>query len=259
MFDGIHLGINELVRKTSGAKPGDLILLAAKTGQGKTAVALNMARRVAIVDKIPTLYLNTEMSKEQIAMRLAGMMSGIDIYDIRYGNIEDEGHRHIVNQAGQIYNSKLFVYNCPNLTKAKLISTVRKYQRQQGIKLVILDYIGRMDKLHPDLKEWQVLEDMVKTCKILAQNENLAMLVLVQLNDDGTLQAAKRMKNECDLFLKFFELEEKTIATLQHKYIGQISHALAIDKNRDGEAGKMIPVYFSKENQIIVERERIEQ
>ncbi len=259
-LDGIHLGINGLAWATGGAKPGDLLLLAAKTGHGKTAMALNMVRRAAILDKVPTLYLNTEMSKEQIILRLSGMLGAADINDIRYGRLDKQTRSKVVNDVGeQLLKSKLFPYYCPNLTKAKLVSTVKKFQRQQGVKLVVVDYIGRMEKIHPDLKEWQVLEDTIKTCKILAQNEDLAFLVLVQLNDDGTLQAAKRMKNECDVFIKFYELDSTkkegrlVIDALGRKWDGIISHAITIDKNRDGEAGITIPVNFVKNKQIISE------
>ena len=256
-IDGIHLGINELAWATDGAKPGDLFLLAAKTGHGKTAVALNMARYAAIIRKEPTLYLNTEMSKKQIIKRFAGMLSGIDIYDIWYNRINDEQKKQVIDAMSKIYESKLYPYYCPNLSKSKLISTVRKYKRQKGVKLVILDYIGRMDKLNETYTEWQVLEDTVKTCKQLAQNEECAFVVLVQLNEDGSLQAAKRMKNECDVFLKFSELDEDTLNSLSNNYTGMFNHGLTIDKNRDGEAGKIIPLNFVKNKQIISEPERV--
>ncbi|MBO8169985.1 MAG: AAA family ATPase [Thermoanaerobacteraceae bacterium] len=255
-LEGLHLGLNKLSWEIGGAKPGDLILLGARTGHGKTAMALNIARRVALVDKQPVLYLNTEMSKEQVAYRIAGMLSAVDIQKIRYGKLTEEEFLVVTSELRHLDNSQFYSYYCPNLNMAKLVSTVRKFKRQKGIKLVILDYIGRMDKLRPDLQEWQVLEQAVKTCKILAQNERVAFLVLIQMNDDGTIQGAKRMKNEADIMLRFEELSKEELEELQEEFPNlKVTHAVYIDKNRDGPAGKKTPVLFIKEKQIISEPE----
>ena len=84
----------------------------------------------------------------------------------------------------------------------------RKAKIQRNIKLLILDYVGRMEKVQKGMDEWQVLEQIVKSIKLLAQNLGIACLVLVQLTPTGELQGAKRMENECDLMLKMIPVEK---------------------------------------------------
>lgn len=58
---------------------------------------------------------------------------------------------------------------------------------QKGIKLVVLDYIGRMDRVNRDAKEWEELHQICKTLKTIAQQLDIAVIVFAQLNDDGAL------------------------------------------------------------------------
>jgi len=123
---------------------------------------------------------------------------------------------------------------------------------------MIIDYVGRMDKYDPRVPEWQMLEQIVKTQKMLAQNLKIAVMCLVQLNADGTMQGARRMKNECDLMLKLtpipreeFELNEEIKKYLNPNYY------LIIEKNRDGRSGVSIPIVFDLQKQTMKDAERI--
>lgn len=248
-LSGLRTGIPKLDRILWGLKPGDLILMGAKTGQGKTALTLNMTRAIAISDSNPTLYLNTEMSETQIQFRLASMLSGVPANTIRAGETKDEDFITLTKAMQQLYSAPLYFYNCPNLTLQKMISVTRKFYAQKKIKFAVVDYIGRMDKHGYGLEEWQMLESIVKSAKILAQNLQIPILVIVQLNEDLKLQAAKRMENEADIFLKFYPREEKE--ELEGHYSPEPTHFIYVQKNRDGESNVKIPVHFNKEIQVV--------
>jgi replicative DNA helicase len=256
-LDGLSTGIAKLDNVLWGLKPGDLMLLGAKTGHGKTAFALNLARRIAIVDKQPLLYLNTEMSKKQIATRFAAMLSGIDSHKIKSGYMSEEEFVKVQQSMDKLYNSELYFYNCPNLTIDKLISITRKFHTQKNIKAIILDYVGRMEKFSDNMKEWQMLEYITKQLKIIAQNLNLAAISLVQINEDDTLQAAKRMENECDIFIKIYPLENKQIEKLKEKrqFIEDPDYVIFVKKCRDGESNVLVPVKFNKSIQVVADVE----
>ncbi len=201
-LDGLSTGFDNLNHITLGYKPGDLIILGAQTGHGKTAFALHTAKAIAVDSKKNVLYLNTEMSREQIALRWGSILSGIEHERIRAGNINETELSIILNAYSRLRDSGFYSYPCPNLTPEKTISIARKFKAQKNIELMIIDYVGRMDKYDPRVPEWQMLEQIVKTQKMLAQNLKIAVMCLVQLNADGTMQGARRMKNECDLMLK---------------------------------------------------------
>ncbi len=254
---GLSTGINKLDNILWGLKAGDLCLLGAKTGRGKTAFALNLSRRIAIIDKQPLLYLNTEMSKKQIVMRFASMLSGVNGHKIRTGYMSKDEYQKVQQSWEQLKNSQIYFYNCPNLTINKLISITRKFHTQKKVKAVVLDYVGRMEKLNNEFKEWQLLEYITKQFKELAQNLNFAGIQLVQINEDDTLQAAKRMENESDIFLKIDELDKDTIKELMEKknYAEQPDYGIFVKKNRDGENNVLVPVRFNKEIQVVADVE----
>ena len=103
-----------------------------------------------------------------------------------------------------------------------------------------------------------VLEQIVKTQKMLAQNLNIAVMCLVQLNEDGSLQGARRMKNECDLMLKLIPISEEEIQeNPELKKYKDPNYYLYIDKNRDGIAGVYLPICFDKTRQSMKDAERI--
>ncbi len=122
---------------------------------------------------------------------------------------------------------------------------------------MIIDYIGRMDKIDPRLQEWQMLEQIVKTQKMLAQNLNIAVMCLVQLNPDGTLQGAKRMKNEADLLLKLAPIPREEMDENEDlkNYINP-NYYVIVEKNRDGRSGIRLPITFDLQKQTMKDAER---
>ncbi len=257
-LDGLTTGFDSLNRITLGYKPGDLIILGAQTGHGKTAFALHTAKAVAVDQGMNLLYLNTEMSRQQIALRWGSILSLIEHDRIRIGDINENELSIILNGYSRLRSSGFYSYPCPNLTPEKTISIARKFRTQKKIDLMIIDYIGRMEKHDPRLQEWQILEQIVKTQKMLAQNLKIAVMCLVQLNPDGTLQGAKRMKNECDLMLKLSPIPKEDLVEDEElkKYLNP-NYYITIEKNRDGRSGVRIPIQFDLQKQSMKDAERI--
>ncbi len=258
-LDGLATGFDNLDHITLGYKAGDLIILGAQTGHGKTAFALHTARSIAVNYGKNILYLNTEMSREQIALRWASILSEIEHDRIRMGDISQNELSMILNGYSKLRTSGFYSYPCPNLTPEKTISIARKFRAQKNIDMMIVDYVGRMEKQDPKLQEWQILEQIIKTQKLLAQNLKIAVMVLVQLNPDGSLQGAKRMKNECDLMLKLspFSKEELEENEELNKYARKPNYYIYIEKNRDGRSGVRIPINFDLQKQTMKDAERV--
>ncbi len=257
-LDGLTTGFDSLNRITLGYKAGDLIILGAQTGHGKTAFALHTAKAVAVEQGLNLLYLNTEMSRQQIALRWGSILSAVEHDRIRIGDITENELSIILNGYSRLRTSGFYSYPCPNLTPEKTISIARKFRTQKRIDLMIVDYVGRMEKTDPRLQEWQILEQIVKTQKLLAQNLQIAVMCLVQLNPDGTLQGAKRMKNECDLLLKLSPIPREDLLEDEElqKYHNP-NYYIFIEKNRDGRSGVRIPIQFDLQRQSMKDAERI--
>lgn len=255
-LEGVPTGLHTLDRMTLGMKPGDLIILGAQTGHGKTAFAMNVARAACVENRNNLLYINTEMSREQIARRWGAILSGESLYQIQSGSLTDEQRETVIQAYNRLRKSGFYPCSIPNLTPQKLDVLARKEKIQRDIKLVVLDYVGRMEKILPDMAEWQVLEQVIKSMKLLAQNLKIAAMVLVQLNIDGTLQGAKRMENECDLLLKMMPIKDDGQMKIEeklHKRFERFNYRIFVQKARDAESGVTIPLIFDKTKQQIRE------
>ena len=257
-LSGVPTGLPTLDRKTLGLKPGDLAILGAQTGHGKTAFALNVAKAACVDSGNSVLYINTEMSREQIAKRWGAIISDVALYQIQSGSLTDEQQSSVIGKYNTLLRESLF-YSCsiPNLTAHKLDILTRKAKMQKDIQLVILDYVGRMEKLAPGVNEWQVLEQIIKSLKLLGQNLGVACLALVQLNPDGALQGAKRMENESDLLLKLLPMDAEGKEMLEGKMCQEFeedtNYRIFVQKARDAEGGISVPLVFDKSKQTIRE------
>jgi replicative DNA helicase len=262
ILDGTPTGLKSLDEITLGYKPGDLIILGAQTGHGKTAFALNTVLATSIEANQPCLYINTEMSKQQIALRWGCILSGVDHDKIRHGAINNEELQEIADAYGKLANSGFYPAHIPNLTPAKLTSIARRAKIRKDVQLIIVDYVGRMETSDPRLQEYQVLYNIIKAQKQLAQNLKCAIMCLVQLNTDGSIQGARKIKNECDLMLKLIPVSAETVQEVaKEKRIvyKNWNYDLEIEKNRDGMSGNKIPIWFDMSIQQITQAVRIDK
>ena len=260
-LEGVPTGLPTLDKLSLGYKPGDLILLGAQTGHGKTAFALQTSKSVCIDGRKPLFYLNTEMSKDQIVTRWGAILSNQLAQQLRTGSLTNAQLTETKQAYKQLINSNFITHKLPSPTPARVDILTRKAKMQFNIEMMILDYVGRMQKLQKGMEEWQVLEQIVKSMKELAQNQEIAVMVLAQLNDDDSLQGAKRMRNECDMVLKLLSVEDdvakKKVEAKIQKAHEDFNYVLFVDKARDFGTGRYIPLVFDKERQQIREAQEI--
>ena len=244
---GIYTTYVDLNKALNGGfEPGQLIILAAQTGKGKTAFAMNLTRDIAVVSKVPTLYINTEMSGEQMDCRWTSILTGIDHNKVASGQLDDSEMSRVMKALGAMDKSGFYSVTEPALTMQRLVSICRRYAAQKKCRVIVVDYIGRMDTLDPKLQEWQVLKTAAKRLKTLAQELKAAVIMLAQVNEDEKLEGARAMKNECDLYAYLRPLYDSELATL-----AEFNYCLAIEKNRSGPLRK-IPLKFYGEKLTFV-------
>lgn len=225
-----------------GFMPGQLVILAAKTGDGKTTMAMNLMRDIAITQKIPSLYVNTEMSDEQMDCRWAAILSADDNfnhYDIATGQLTEDQFKRLVGYLDRMHNSGFHSVTVPDLTITSLISIARRFKAKVDMRFLVVDYIGRMDTMDAKLAEHQVLKQITKKLKTLAQQLGITVIMIAQLTEDGWLEGAKAMKNEADLFCQLREMTQEE----SDKFLRQYNYVLVAGKNRDGMKMRM-PLKF---------------
>ena len=219
-----------LNRITGGFEQGDLVIISAPTGKGKSAFSQNIACSLAVIQTIPCLYINSEMSEEQMSLRWAAMLADdaeITHSNLRAGRVTPAQQEKIADGLNRLYGSRFACVTVPDLQMDKVSSIVRRYQKRFGCKAVIVDYIGRMDTTDGKLREDQVLLNAAKRLKTLAQQTKTVMFMVAQVRKDGQLQSATYMENECDLHLRLEPLDED----------GQWNYKVHISKGRNCQTG----------------------
>lgn len=242
-------GMDELFR---GLRGGDLIIVSARTGDGKTALAQNIARHASVHQNYRTFYQNTEMSENEMVFRFASQLSEKNFEDIDGGTL-DSWDRAAVRRAFERYSqSRIYISHLPTLTPERSRGLARQFKTQFGNPdLIIIDYIGRMElaKNNKNRRDDQILVDVAKECKRLAAEVDACVILLAQLNEDGSLQGAKAMANEADGFMKLEPLDKET----RERAPRGATHIINTAKARRGQKGKELFVSFNKKLMYMTE------
>ncbi len=179
---GISTGFYDLDYKTSGLQPSDLILIAARPSMGKTAFVLNLAQYIAVRNKVPTAIFSLEMSKDQLVNRILSMESKGDSQSMRTGNLSGADWEKLVESAGIISEAPLMIDDTPGISIADLRSKCRKFKLEQGLGLVIIDYLQLMSGGRHSESRQQEISEISRSLKALAREINAPVIALSQLS-----------------------------------------------------------------------------
>lgn len=179
---GISTGFFDLDYKTSGMQPSDLVLIAARPSMGKTAFVLNIAQHVAFKDGQSVAVFSLEMSKEQLVNRLFSLESKVDSQHIRTGNLSDNEWEKLIESAGVIGKSKLIIDDTPSISIGELRSKCRKFKMEQGLSMIIIDYLQLMSGSGKGDSRQQEISDISRSLKALARELSVPVVALSQLS-----------------------------------------------------------------------------
>lgn len=191
---GIPTGFIDLDYKLSGLQNSDLVLIAARPSMGKTAFVLNIAQHVAFRQNKAVAIFSLEMSKEQLVNRLFSLESNVDAQLLRTGSLQDEDWEKLIEGAGIIGKSKLIIDDKSGISAAELKSKCRKYKMEQGLDLVIIDYLQLMsgNSLKSNISRQQEISDISRALKGLARELNVPVIALSQLSREVEKRNDKR-------------------------------------------------------------------
>lgn len=191
-LSGLTTGYTKLDSLTSGLQRSDLIILAARPSMGKTAFALNIARNVAVEERVSVAVFSLEMSKEQLSMRLLTSEARIDSNRLRGGFISDEDWRNATDAAGMLNDLPIFIDDTPNITAMEIRAKTRRLKMDKGLGLIIIDYLQLMKApFHSERRDLEIAE-ISRSLKALAKELEIPVIALSQLNRMLEQRAEKR-------------------------------------------------------------------
>src|SRR5712691_7584964 len=179
---GIPTGYVELDKLTSGLQPSELLILAARPSQGKTALALNLMENIAIRGGHPGAMFSLEMSKESLLQRLVASVAQIDAHKFRTGHLSREDWRRMTESLGTISSAPLWIDDASSLTVVEIGAKARRLKREKGgLSLLIVDYLQLISARGRFSNRNEEVSSITRGLKGLAKELQIPVLVLSQL------------------------------------------------------------------------------
>jgi replicative DNA helicase len=178
---GIPTGYVELDKLTSGFQPSELLILAARPSQGKTALALNLAENIAIRAGQPVAIFSLEMSKESLLQRLVASVAQIDAHKFRTGHLSRGDWSAMTEALGAISNAPLWVDDAGSISVLEIGAKARRLKRDKGLSLLIVDYLQLITARGRFGNRQEEVASISRGLKGLAKELQIPVLVLSQL------------------------------------------------------------------------------
>jgi len=178
---GVSTGYTELDKLLSGFQNSELLILAARPSQGKTALALNLAENIAIRSQLPVAVFSLEMSKESLLQRLVASVAQIDAHKFRTGHLSREDWRKMTEALGQISSAPLWIDDAGSTSVLEIGAKARRLKRDKGLSLLIVDYLQLITGRGRFNNRQEEVSSISRGLKGLAKELQIPVLVLSQL------------------------------------------------------------------------------
>lgn len=254
-WTGVPTGLIALNSVTNGLQKSDLILLAARPSMGKTALALNIAYNAAKSGNIVAVF-SMEMSKLQLVTRLLSMVSGINSRQILSGDLNEDDFCQLFLGHEVLSRATLYMDDTSGLTVAELKARARRLKHEQGLDLIVVDYLQLMRGVSSN-RSWQnrvqEISEISRGLKSLAKELDVPVLALSQLSRNVEMRAEKKpqlsdlrdsgsLEQDADIVMFLYRDEYYNRDDQSNQNIAE----LIIAKNRNGPTAS-VRLYFQKE------------
>lgn len=179
---GLETGFSHLDFILSGFQKGTLNILAARPGIGKTSFALNIAKHVAIRNKIPVAVFSLEMSEEELTNRIISSQAMVDSEKLKTGRLDTNDWERMMQAAVPMSEAPLYIDDTSMISVTEIRSKCRRLKLEHGLGLVIVDYLQLMQGKGRTESRQQEVSEMSRALKILAKELEVPVLTLSQLS-----------------------------------------------------------------------------
>ncbi len=180
---GIPCGFREIDRLTSGLQRGAMNIIAARPSMGKTALAMNMARNVAVKTRLPVLVFSLEMGAEQLAMRLLGAEARMNLQDLVNGSFAQGDWRTLQDAASVLIDAPLYIDDSSILSSIELKARARRFKAKHGeLGLIVVDYLQLMSPSRTTDNKANDVAEISRSLKAIARELDVPVIALSQLS-----------------------------------------------------------------------------
>jgi replicative DNA helicase len=179
---GVPTGIRDLDELTNGLQAGQMIVIAARPGVGKSTLGLDIARSAAVKHHLATCIFSLEMSKHEITMRLLSAEAKVPLHHMRAGTLSDEDWSKLARRMGEVADAPLYIDDSPNMTMMEIRAKARRLKQRNDLKLVVIDYLQLMTSGKRVESRQQEVSEFSRALKLLAKELEVPVIAMSQLN-----------------------------------------------------------------------------
>ena len=245
---GVKTGFNRIDSIVGGFKPGQMIVLAARPGMGKTALALNVAVNAARDEKT-VLIFSMEMTNIDLGNRFLSMSSNIDLQSMGKGDLSPEDMEMLVEGMESLGDKNIYMADTQNLTILDMKNKCRRLKKEKGLDLIIIDYLQLMNApIKSDNREREI-SYLSRSVKQMAIEIGVPIILLSQLSREvekrkkhtpqlADLRESGAIEQDADIVM-FIKREDYYEGADDEAFSrGSVNAEVMISKNRNGPTGK---------------------
>ncbi|SDS75952.1 replicative DNA helicase [Corynebacterium timonense] len=179
---GVPTGFLDLDRLTNGLHAGQMVIIAARPGVGKSTLALDFMRSCSIAHGKTSVIFSLEMSASEIIMRMLSAETEIKLAAMRSGQMAEADWEKLTQRLTEIQDAPLFIDDSPNLTMMEIRKKARDLKRSHGLDLIVLDYLQLMSSGRKVESRQQEVSEFSRSLKLLAKELEVPVIAISQLN-----------------------------------------------------------------------------
>ncbi|MBM3205529.1 replicative DNA helicase [Candidatus Shapirobacteria bacterium] len=189
---GVPTGFKDLDNTLAGMQNSNLLILAARPGVGKTALALNIAQHVTVKENLPVGIFSLEMSKEELVDRLLVAQADIDAWRLKTGRLNEDDFTKLSEAMGILAEAPLYIDDTPALSILEMRTKARRLMAEHNLRLLVVDYLQLMRSVRArESRVWEVSE-ISQGLKNLARELRIPVLAISQLSRAVEQRGRKR-------------------------------------------------------------------
>jgi len=248
---GVPTGFTDLDKILGGLQKSDLIILAARPSMGKTSLALDIARNVAVLENKPVGLFSLEMSKDQLADRLLASLANINLWNLRNGRLVPDDYSRLQHAMGSLSEAPLYIDDAGSVNILQIRAMARRLQANKGLSLIVIDYLQLMEPMNRFASPVQQVTENSRALKMLAKELNVPVLVLSQLSRAvearvpqiprlSDLRESGAIEQDADVVMMIYREDKNTENSLNPNVA-----KILIEKHRNGPTGG-IELFFDE-------------
>ncbi len=239
---GVKTGFTDLDNLLSGMQASNLLILAARPGQGKTAFVVNMSQHIAVNEKKSVGIFSLEMSQEELVDRLLVGQADVDAWRLKTGRLTESDFTKLSEAMGVLADAPIYIDDTPGISVSQIRTKARRLQLEHNVSIIIVDYLQLVDPGKHYENRVQEVSIVSQALKNLARELKIPVLALSQLSRAvehrgekkpqlADLRESGAIEQDADVVMFLYRPDAEIADVMQTK--------LSVAKHRNGPQGEI--------------------